>query len=122
MLTALKLQVFYRENPYLTDLDKHDSLLEKCIGTYPYLDSDEEEIERKELKKEVTIMNRIKLKQQIYEANEETNQRINALLKNFTVPKEKVVETAILTEAEADKAEAKAATENSTDENKEGSS
>jgi hypothetical protein len=59
-LTASKLQIFYRENDFLPDCDKHDSLLEKCIGTYPYLDSEEEEIERKELDKEVKLMNEIK--------------------------------------------------------------
>jgi hypothetical protein len=58
-LTASKLQIFYRENAFLPDCDKHDSLLEKCIGTYPHLDSEEEEIERRELDKEVKFMNEI---------------------------------------------------------------
>ena len=52
----MKLQLFYKENPFLTEGNKHDSLLERCISVYPHLDSEEEEIERKELNKEVRLM------------------------------------------------------------------
>ena len=58
----MKLQLFYKENPFLTEGDKHDKLLERCISVYPHLDSEEEEIERKELNKEVMLMEYFKRK------------------------------------------------------------